>query len=213
MHVLRAEKGFIVVGQETDGTVTPDDLGLSRTIARAKPDFVGKRSLLRSDMLRVDRKQLVGLLTSDPSEVLEEGAQVTETGTVSVGHVTSSYFSATLERSIALGMVSGGRTRIGHKSYVSMTDRRTEVTIVDPVFYDPAGARMTYAITPSGRSEHVLVAKTMDLPPARMVGDARLTNVPDTGKFSVRTSTPLAPPLRVNGNALWLGPDDVPCFR
>jgi Aminomethyltransferase folate-binding domain len=29
MHVLRAEKGFIIVGQETDGTVTSDDAGLT----------------------------------------------------------------------------------------------------------------------------------------------------------------------------------------
>ena len=80
MHVLRAEKGFIHVGQETDGTVVPDDLGLNRTIARGKPDFVGKRSLLRPDMLRDDRKQLVGLLTVDPTVVLDEGAQLTATG-------------------------------------------------------------------------------------------------------------------------------------
>ena len=30
LHVLRAEKGYPIIGQETDGTVTPDDLGLGR---------------------------------------------------------------------------------------------------------------------------------------------------------------------------------------
>ena len=99
MHVLRAEKGFVIVGQETDGTVIPDDLGLSRTIARSKPDFVGKRSLARPDMIRDDRKQLVGLLSD---VVLEEGAQLTDDGTVSLGHVTSAYHSAVLGRPIAL---------------------------------------------------------------------------------------------------------------
>ena len=49
MHVLRAEKGYIIVGQETDGTVIPADLGLDWTIAKSKPDFVGKRSLARPD--------------------------------------------------------------------------------------------------------------------------------------------------------------------
>ena len=61
MHVLRAEKGYIIVGQETDGTVIPADLGLDWAIGKAKRDFVGKRSLTRPDMLRADRKQLVGL--------------------------------------------------------------------------------------------------------------------------------------------------------
>ena len=96
MHVLRAEKGYIIVGQETDGTVTPADLGLDWAIGKAKKDFVGKRSLARPDMLAANRKQLVGLLTDDPAIVLEEGAQVTEsanppTGTPALGHVTSSY--------------------------------------------------------------------------------------------------------------------------
>ena len=78
MHVMRAEKGFVIVGQETDGTVTLADLGLDWAIGKSKKDFVGKRSLVRPDMLAANRKQLVGLLTDDPAIVLEEGAQVTE---------------------------------------------------------------------------------------------------------------------------------------
>ena len=76
MHVLRAEKGYIIVGQDTDGTVTPDDVGLAWAIGKNKPDFVGKRSLSRPAMSAPDRRQLVGLLTEDPARVLEEGAQV-----------------------------------------------------------------------------------------------------------------------------------------
>ena len=76
MHVLRAEKGYIIVGQETDGTVTPDDAGLGWAIGKSKPDFVGKRALARPAMRAAGRKQLVGLLTVDPAIVLEEGAQV-----------------------------------------------------------------------------------------------------------------------------------------
>ena len=63
MHVLRAEKGYIIVGQETDGTVTPYDAGLAWAIGKGKPDFVGKRGLARPAMQAADRKQLVGLLT------------------------------------------------------------------------------------------------------------------------------------------------------
>jgi glycine cleavage system aminomethyltransferase T len=65
MHVLRAEKGYIIAGQDTDGTVTPDDLGMGWIVARQKPDFIGKRSLARADIARDDRKQLVGLVPDD----------------------------------------------------------------------------------------------------------------------------------------------------
>src|SRR6185437_15711375 len=73
MHVLRAEKGYIIVGQETDGTVSPEDAGLGWAIGKKKPDFVGKRSLQMAALRSSERKQLVGLLTDDPDAVLEEG--------------------------------------------------------------------------------------------------------------------------------------------
>ncbi len=146
MHVLRAEKGFIVVGHETDGTVTPLDLGMERMVSSRK-DFIGRRSLARPDSRRPDRKQLVGLLPEDPSEVLQEGAQIVEAprGTPPVpmlGHVTSSYWSAALERGFALALVKGGRERHGDRVWASATTGESRVRIVDPVFYDPEGARL-----------------------------------------------------------------------
>jgi sarcosine oxidase subunit alpha len=146
MHVLRAEKGFVIVGQETDGTATPDDVGLSWAIGGKKPDFVGKRSLARAAMADPDRKQLVGLLTEAPDTVLEEGAQIVSkaegSAGTSLGHVTSSYFSATLNRSIALAMVSGGRARTGTSLFVPVADRAFKVQVTSPVFFDPDGARL-----------------------------------------------------------------------
>ena len=147
MHVMRAEKGYVIVGQETDGTVTLADLGLDRAIGKAKKDFVGKRSLARPDMLAPNRKQLVGLLTDNPAMALEEGAQVTESanppiGSSALGHVTSSYMSATLGRSIALALVAAGRSRMGARLHVPMPVGAIGVTVVDPVFYDKEGARL-----------------------------------------------------------------------
>ena len=147
MHVLRAEKGYIIVGQETDGTVTPDDAGLGWAIARSKPDFVGKRSLARATMQAPDRKQLVGLLTVDPSVVLEEGAQIVATPgqptpLKMIGHVTSSYHSAVLGRSIALALVRGGRARTGETLYVPMPGGEIAVQVTATVFYDVEGARL-----------------------------------------------------------------------
>ena len=52
MRVLRAEKGYIIAGQDSDGTVTPADMNLGWMVK--KKDFIGKRSLSRPDMLRAD---------------------------------------------------------------------------------------------------------------------------------------------------------------
>jgi len=147
MHVLRAEKGYIIVGQDTDGTVTPDDVGLGWAIGKAKADFVGKRSLQRPAMTSPDRKQLVGLLTTDPGVVLEEGSQVLQDRGQRlplrpIGHVTSSYHSTTLGRSIALALVAGGRGRSGRTLYVPMTDGDVAVQVTSPVFYDSEGTRL-----------------------------------------------------------------------
>ncbi len=147
MHVLRAEKGYIIVGQETDGTTTPDDVGLGGMIGKTKADFVGKRSLARASMADPRRKQLVGLSTHDPKIVLEEGTQiVSDPGQrapmKALGHVTSSYHSPTLGRSIALAMISAGRARLGQTLFAPMPDRNIAVKIVDPAFVDPEGARI-----------------------------------------------------------------------
>ena len=141
MHVLRAEKGYIIIGQETDGTVAADDLGLGWAVAMTKPDFIGKRSLTRSDMLRADRRQLVGLF---PAEWIPEGAQLTTAAgdTAMLGHVTSSYPHGHDGRPFALALVAGGRRRIGQTLFARFADSAVRCTISDPVFYDPEGARL-----------------------------------------------------------------------
>ena len=143
MHVLRAEKGYIIVGQDTDGTVTPDDAGLSWAIGKTKRDFVGMRSLARPDMSKSDRLQLVGLLTEDAGFVLEEGAQVIEIQSgAALGHVTSSYWSEALGRSIALALVAGGRARTDGMVRVLAGGPAQDARVVDTVFYDHKGGRL-----------------------------------------------------------------------
>ena len=146
MHVLRAEKGFIIAGQDTDGTVTPIDLGLESMVSNLK-DFIGKRSLSRPDAQRSDRKQLVGLLTEDPNEVLPEGAQIVEKVLARppmsmIGHVTSSYYSANLQRSIALALIEGGRARHAEKIKIPLPSRTVTAEITAPAFYDLSGERL-----------------------------------------------------------------------
>jgi sarcosine oxidase subunit alpha len=148
MHVLRAEKGYIIVGQETDGTVTPFDLGMDWMVSKQKADFIGKRSHARRGALDDSRKQLVGLLPEDPGLVLPEGAQITEepggrTPVPMLGHVTSSYYSETLGRSFALALIRNGASRHGQPVYAPLDGGRTvKCLVTKPVFYDPEGVRL-----------------------------------------------------------------------
>ncbi len=146
MHLLRAEKGFIIVGQDTDATMTPIDLQMDWIVSKKKYDFIGKRSLYRSDTIRDDRKQLIGLVTENPKEVLEEGAQIVLDANKSpvemLGHVTSSYYSPNLEKSIALGVVKGGKNMMGQKLIIPMENKQINVTVTDPVFLDKENKRL-----------------------------------------------------------------------
>jgi sarcosine oxidase subunit alpha len=145
MHVLRAEKGYPIIGQETDGSVTPDDLGMGRMVSHKKW-CIGSRSMRRSDTIRADRKQLVGLLPLDPTDLLPEGAQLVNDPDLAPpmpmqGHVTSAYRSDALGRTFALAVVRGGRARIGDTIFAPLPDRTVACTITSSVLFDPENAR------------------------------------------------------------------------
>ena len=150
MHVLRAEKGFIIVGQDTDGTLTPKDAGVGWAVSKKKADFVGKLGLQRPDLVAKGSKQLVGLLTEDPNEVLEEGAQVVldpnQTVPIKmIGHVSSSYWSENLGRSIAIATVIDGPEKMDETVHVSKIFGDdlsfVKAKISSMIFLDPDGER------------------------------------------------------------------------
>ncbi|MFN8620006.1 MAG: 2Fe-2S iron-sulfur cluster-binding protein [Chloroflexota bacterium] len=145
MHVLRAEKGYPIIGQETDGSVTPDDLGMGRMVSTKKP-FIGDRSLKRSDTVRPGRKQLVGLLPVDPTDLPPEGAQLVADPDLAppmpmLGHITSAYRSDALGRTFALALVKDGRARIGTTVYAPLPDRTVAAVVTSPVLFDPENLR------------------------------------------------------------------------
>ncbi|MEO1563803.1 MAG: sarcosine oxidase subunit alpha family protein [Pseudomonadota bacterium] len=148
LHVMRAEKGFIMIGDETDGTVIPQDLGLNWAISKKKDDFLGKRAMERTHMTDPDRWKLVGLETLDPETVLPDGAYAVD-GSVdaygnkaTVGRVTSTYRSPTLGRSIAMGLVKYGPDRMGDViDFPELNGNIIKARIVDPVFYDNDGEK------------------------------------------------------------------------
>ncbi|WP_018689114.1 sarcosine oxidase subunit alpha [Ahrensia kielensis] len=147
MHVLRAEKGYIIVGQDTDGTVTPHDAGLDWAVGKKKTDFVGIRGLKRPDLVASGRRQLVGLKSIDGRSVLEEGAQIVEDPNQPVpmkmiGWVSSSYWSENAQKPIAMALIEDGFNLMGKKLYVPMANEVIEVEVCKAVFVDEEGGRL-----------------------------------------------------------------------
>ena len=148
MHVLRAEKGYIIVGQDTDGSMTPMDVNMSWILAKDKPfSYVGRRSFSISALCAEDRFQLVGLLTKDSSTVLPEGAHVIDNKGKSIGYVTSSYFSPILDRSIAMAQIQGGLAKMDETVLVKIVQKKQGLKeipceISSSVFYDIEGEKV-----------------------------------------------------------------------
>jgi sarcosine oxidase subunit alpha len=147
LHVMRAEKGFIMIGDETDGTIIPQDLNLDWAISKKKNDFIGKRALERDFMKSPNRWKLVGLETLDGS-VLPDGSYAVGTGSNAngqkntIGRVTSTYFSPTLKKGIAMGLVHNGPERLGEViKFEKVNGEVVPTRIVDPVFYDKTGSK------------------------------------------------------------------------
>jgi sarcosine oxidase subunit alpha len=147
LHIMRAEKGFIMIGDETDGTVIPQDLNLGWALSKKKEDYLGKRAHTRSHMADPNRWKLVGLETLDGS-VLPDGAYAIADGENengqrnTQGRVTSTYYSANLGRGIAMGLVHNGPDRMGDVIKFNKVDGGTvDAKIVDPVFYDKEGEK------------------------------------------------------------------------
>jgi len=147
LHIMRAEKGFIMIGDETDGTVIPQDLGLDWAISKKKDDYIGKRAQARSHMTDPKRWKLVGLETLDGS-VLRDGAYALAEGTNengqrnTQGRVTSTYRSPTLNKGIAMGLVLNGPDRMGEViEFTAGGDDIAKAKIVNAVFFDPEGEK------------------------------------------------------------------------
>jgi sarcosine oxidase subunit alpha len=236
MHALCAEKGYIVVGQETDGTVTPDDVGLGWTVAGT--DFVGRRSLSLPAMKHPDRKQLVGLLPVDPSVLLEEGAQITESISLgapgpdgasglggSIGHVTASYHSVTLGRGFALALVARGRSRMGSQLFVPTRDGAIPVVVTDSVTLDKARGRLKPRPLQRPVIADLLPAQDRPSRIARACDAAHLALLAPTTRLSIRAgatagtaiglalgiflpTVPCRSVIDTDRAVLWLGPDE-----
>ena len=144
LMIMRTEKGYLHVGDDTDGTTMPGDVDMDRGMARKSANFVGRRSLLRPAAMDPDRMQLVGLLPVDLRTKLPVGAHVTpgKPPAPIEGFVTSSHDSPTLGHPVALGMLSRGRSRIGERITVWHLGRPIAAQVVKTPFFDPSGERL-----------------------------------------------------------------------
>ena len=145
LMILRAEKGFVVVGRDTDGTTMPHDLGVTGPRDSRDDEYIGKRSLFMAVAKDPRRKQLVGLAVAAGEAPLPTGAHVVGgegAARRSQGYVTSSYMSPALGRPIALGLVEAGLARIGETVGVYHLGRERRTTIASPAALDPEGKRL-----------------------------------------------------------------------
>ncbi len=201
MHVLRAEMGFIIVGQDTDGSMIPDDMGLAGLVRHGKPwGFLGDRSLSLPEHQRPDRPQLVGLTPLNPAAVLPEGAQLVKEPRPKLpakmqGHVTSSYLSAAMGHSFALAMVKGGRERMGETLYSPQADGSViPAKVVPSVFLKP--------VVDANEGESEVAAQTLALAPLPRATAPSILNLCGDGTHEFRKAA---------SEALHLALPEKPC--
>ncbi|GAW35009.1 aminomethyltransferase [Roseovarius sp. A-2] len=143
LSILRAEKGYIMVGKDTDGETMPHDLGFGIPRLKKPVAFIGDRSLHSDKANASNRKALVGLAVPTGDTLLPTGAHLVEdTPPRSLGYVTSSYDSPTLGHPIALGLVENGAARIGETVSVWHLGDIRKATICAPCAFDPEGERL-----------------------------------------------------------------------
>lgn len=147
LMILRLEKGYLHVGSDTDGSSTPDDVGWGRVARNKVSDYVGRRSLLRAHNQGAERKQLVGLEAVVADQVLRPGAHLLpgenhQPPAQTDGWISSAAYSPKLGRHIALGVLTGGRSRIGELLTACDEKQRYRLRVTGTVFYDPHNERL-----------------------------------------------------------------------
>lgn len=143
LMILRAEKGYIVVGKDSDGRSRPMDLGVSGPFQKKRGEYLGRRSL--SLPAAADQARALVGLQSETGEVLPAGAHAVEpsgAGRRSIGFVTTSHFSPNLNRPIALALIENGAARMGETVELHHLGRSLPARIAPVCAFDPEGERL-----------------------------------------------------------------------
>lgn len=142
--LLRAEKGYVIAGKDTDGTTMPHDMGLTGPMQKRQNEYVGRRSLFTDNAQRANRQHFIGLDVEGavPLPVGAHGVETSSGKRRSVGFVTSSYDSPTLNRPIALGLIERGLERMGETINLVHLGKPWRAKIVQPCAFDPEGTRL-----------------------------------------------------------------------
>jgi sarcosine oxidase, subunit alpha len=142
LEIMRTEKGYIHIGADTDSETQPVDIGFGSAIAKKQADFIGRRSLLRTNSLEPNRRQLVGLMLEGAKQVLPIGGHIVDADNRSTGFIGSSHLSPILGHGVAMAMVENGRARHGEQVRVFSQGQYWTATITKAVFYDTTGERL-----------------------------------------------------------------------
>jgi sarcosine oxidase, subunit alpha len=142
LEILRTEKGYIHIGTDTDSETQPSDIGFGNAITKKQADFIGRRSLLRANALKDNRRQLIGLKHDNARQVLPIGAHIIDSGNRSIGFIGSSYLSPALGHGVAMAMLENGRALLNKNVRIYSEGKYWTATVTKPVFYDPAGKRL-----------------------------------------------------------------------
>ncbi|ANT54866.1 2Fe-2S iron-sulfur cluster-binding protein [Mesorhizobium amorphae] len=140
-RLMRLEKGHVIIGQDTDGMTTPEELDMSWAVANSKPFFIGKRSLEIRNKTLSSRKLVGFVLDRMPTAGLQESNLVVKNGSIA-GFITSIAFSPTLGRVIGLAYADRLDADLGSRIVLRASDgSEHHARVASPHFYDPENLR------------------------------------------------------------------------
>jgi sarcosine oxidase subunit alpha len=144
LGILRAEKGYVYIGQDTDGETMPHDLGMAGPRSKRLDSYVGDRSLFTPAASKPNRKKLVGILAEGnaPIPVGASAIEIVARRKRGLGYVTSSHMSRHLGHPIALGLIEGGLARASEVIELEHLGQRFRARLSSPCFLDPKGERL-----------------------------------------------------------------------
>jgi sarcosine oxidase subunit alpha len=145
-NCLRAEKGHVIVGTESEQRVTLTDIGMGFLWARQ--DTASKKvgaPALRACARQAGRMKLVGFRSSDSGVSPLDGDIVVDGGEI-VGYACTTRFSETLGWQYGMALLDEPYTQEGSEinfyQGLGQDSKRYTATVIPPHFYDPEGRRL-----------------------------------------------------------------------
>lgn len=138
-RLLRLEKKHLLPGVDSDALTNPLEADMPWIVKLDKADFIGRRSLERSQ-IRGDRNKLVGFKLSEG--IVPDAASLVLTNGKLGGRVTSSAYSPAARGTIGLAWVPASQSKNGDRIEIQVNGRMVSAVVHEEPFYDPPGDRL-----------------------------------------------------------------------